>query len=167
MGTDIDQLWADPGSPLSMAPVHAWRLPGRFQAVSAIDRLVQLLKMPDLTPYIETDLPGILSLFGVSAIPALHAILEDPKNGEVPRICAIEALSLLAKAFTDTRVECIDILIDWIKRANKSERVINGFSVSCLIDLKTKVSINAIRDVYQNEAVDPSIRRLQRPRPKT
>ena len=85
----------------------------------------------------------------------------------MPRICAIEALSLLAKAFTDGRVECIDILIDWIKRANKSERVINGFIVSCLIDLKAKVSINAIRDVYKNEAVDPSIRRLQRPRPKT
>ena len=41
--------------------------------------------------------------------------------------------------------------------SDKLESTINGFVVSSLIDLKAKVAINAIKDAYQNEAVDPSI----------
>ena len=157
MGTDINLLWAEPESPASMAPVHAWRLLARLQAVEAIGPLVQLLKTPDISRFIESELPVVLSLFGMPAVPVLHAFLEERKHGEEPRSCAISVLSMIAETTAEARVACVDVLVDQVAAADRSDRIVNAYAVSALKNMKAMIALGAIESAYRNEAVDTAI----------
>jgi hypothetical protein len=139
------------------APMHAWRALGQLRAEAAVAPLLALVKMIEWDEAADQELPVVFGMIGPAAIPYIAAFLTNPENSESPVATAISGLTEIAARHADRRGECIDILVQTLEPREDTNRTINGFAISALIDLRAVEAIGTIRNAFRRNAVDLTI----------
>jgi hypothetical protein len=148
--TASDEVWA---------PVHAWRALSQLRAQTAVEPLVDLLRLVDeqQDDWAAEDLPRALSEFGAPAISALSAFLEDASRGPWARVAASAGLVRVAQRHPQERATCIAVLTDQLERFAVNGQGLNAFLVSALIDLDAVESAKTIERAFAAGAVDLAV----------
>jgi SEC-C motif len=146
--SDSSEVWA---------PMHAWRALGQLRAEAAVAPLLALAKMIEWDEAADQELPVVFGMIGPAAIPYIGAFLANRENSESPVATAISGLTEIAARYADRRGECIDILVRTLEPHEDTNRTINGFAISALIDLRAVEAIVTIRNAFRRNAVDLTI----------
>jgi hypothetical protein len=145
-----DALWT---------PLHAWRALGQLQAEDAVEALVALLRRADEydDDWLLGDLPEVLGMIGVAAIPALDELVGDTSAGVSAQISAAEALAEVGKRHADGLAESVDTVVGHLQRAPHNDPTVNGFLVYALMELKATEAAPVIEAAFGSGNVDESI----------
>jgi hypothetical protein len=145
-----DQLWT---------PLHAWRALGQLEAEDAVEALVELLRREDEydDDWLLEEVPAVLGMIGVAAIPALDELLGDESAGESAQISATTALVEIAQRHEDGLAESVDTVVRHLQRAPHNNPTVNGFLVYALMELEAKESAPVIESAFDSGNVDESI----------
>jgi hypothetical protein len=146
--SDSSEVWA---------PMHAWRALGQLRAEAAVAPLLALAKMIEWDEAADQELPVVFGMIGPAAIPHIATFLANRENPESPVATAISGLSEIVARHPDRRRECIGILVRTFEPHDDTNRTINGFAVSALIDLRAVEAIDSIRDAFRRNVVDLTI----------
>jgi hypothetical protein len=139
-------------------PIHAWRTLGQMGADEAAEPLVERLASGDADfDWMHEELPEVLGMVGDSATPALGRLLADPDADVWARIAAARALERVAAHHPETRDEVTGTLIRQLGEHPENDPGLNGFLVSCLIDLEATVAAPLMEEAFQADNVDISI----------
>jgi len=154
MATDYALLNEEAESPNVWASVHAWYALGQLQVLDAIEPLLDQI---DKYPYdllFDKDYPKVFKLMGKGCIPILGAYLNDSKRPEQARELCCHYLSEMGQEY---RTECVEVLTDFLHRAENHDVNLNAFVVSSLMDLSAVESIDIIRQTFQKNLVNINI----------
>jgi hypothetical protein len=127
MATDDDLHWADQDSPEVWAPMHAWRALGQLRAEEAIEPLLGLLEELEDDDWLQEELPTVLGMIGLSAIPAVERYLAEASHGLYPRTTAAHALERIGTVHRDSRRQCVAALTRQLERFAANGPEFNGF----------------------------------------
>jgi hypothetical protein len=149
--------WGDPDSREVWAPLHAWRALGQLQAEASVAPLLAFLKTAEGDEAVGQDFPMVFGMIGPAAIPHIAGFLSDRSNPRFPVSTAIDGLKEIAERHPECRAECVGILARTLEWHAETDRVINGFAVSALIDLAAVEVIDTMREAFRRKSVDISI----------
>jgi hypothetical protein len=162
MQEDENDLFGE-DSLLEYAPIHAIRALGQLRAESAIEPLISLFsKMNDafdnevLFCLIE-ELPDVLSLIGLRAIPALTKFLADDSHDETWRVQAIVTIKRIACVYPEHHANCVAALSQQLSAFEENSPELNGHIISVLIDLKAIDSLPLIEQAFEAGRVDDEV----------
>jgi SEC-C motif len=157
LACDAALNWGDPESREVWAPLHAWRALGQLQAEASVVPLLAFLKTAEGDEAVGQDFPMVFGMIGPAAIPHIAGFLSDRSNPRFPVSTAIEGLKEIAERHPECRAECVGILARTLEWHAETDRVINGFAVSALIDLAAVEVIDTMREAFRRKSVDISI----------
>jgi hypothetical protein len=159
MALDEDLHGADADSAEVWAPVHAWRALGQLRAESAAGPLLPLLARidDDDDEWVQEDLPQVFEMIGPEAIQGLRDFLAEADHGAWARVAASESLAKIAERFPASRERIVAIITDRLRCFADQERVVNGFLVCALCDLKAVESAAVIEQAFAARTVDLSV----------
>jgi SEC-C motif len=104
--------------------------------------------------------PEPASQSAVVTPPAAPGNATSPPHEPPPLLGSVTALPAAAEPASrhpECRAECVGILARTLERHADTDRSINGFAVSALIDLAAVEVIDAIREAFRRKSVDISI----------
>jgi hypothetical protein len=127
---------------------------GQLQVTEAIPSLLDLNEEYPFDALFEDEFPKVFTLMGLPAIAKLKEYLEDTAKSQFARSNAISCLTALGKFH---RGECIDVLTDFLKKANNTVADLAGLTVCALLELKATETIDTIRDAFKRKCVNISI----------
>jgi hypothetical protein len=84
-------------------------------------------------------------MLGPAAIPGLRDFLADVERVLWVRITAAESLVKMAEQFSELREQAVAIITDLLGHFAEQERIVNGFLVEALCDLKAVESAGRLR----------------------
>lgn len=142
LSSDRIEIWA---------PVHAWRALGQLQAEAAIAPLLVLFQ-DENSDWMREELPDVYAMIGPAAIPTLVSYLQDPEQGEWPRITASECLREMAKLHPDQRQICVNALTQQLEQFETNGVDLNTILVSDLLDLEAKEAAPMLEKLYKADA---------------
>jgi hypothetical protein len=154
LATDQSLITADEDDPGFWAVIHAWYALGQLQVTEAIPRLLDLNEEYPFDALFEDEFPQVFTLMGLPAIVKLKEYLDDTTKSQFARSNAISCLTALGKFH---RGECIDVLTNFLKKANNAVADLAGLTVCALLELKATETINTIRDAFNRKCVNISI----------
>jgi hypothetical protein len=157
LACDAALNWGDPDSREVWAPQHAWRALGQLQAEASVAPLLAFLKTAEGDEAVGQDFPMVFGMIGPAAIPHIAGFLSDRSNPRFPVSTAIEGLKEIAERHPECRSECVGILARTLEWHADTDRSINGFAVSALIDLAAVEVIDTMREAFRRKSVDISI----------
>jgi hypothetical protein len=157
LACDAALNWGEPDSREVWAPLHAWRALGQLQAEASVGPLLAFLKTADGDEAVGQDFPMVFGMIGPAAIPHVAGFLSDRSNPRFQVSTAIEGLKEIAERHPECRAECVGILARTLERHADTDRSINGFAVSALIDLAAVEVIDTMREAFRRKSVDISI----------
>jgi len=159
MALDEDLHESDAANAAVWAPLHAWRALGQLRAESAVEPLTQLLDRIDKghDDWVQEDLPEVFGMIGPAAIPGLRDFLGDAGHGEFARIAAGDGLVKIVRRFPMSRDQVVAVLTGQLRRFAEQTRVVNGYLVEALCDLKAVESAAVIEQAFAANAVDLSV----------
>ncbi len=102
------------------------------------------------------ELPTVFGTIGPPAMPMLTAFLHDGSRGTYARIAASEGIEKIGQP-VEGRAESIAVLTQFLDRHDRRDPEVNGFTVSCLMDLEAVESAEVIERAYAAGCVDESI----------
>jgi len=133
-------------------------------ALHALESLDVREYVTDLIPLFDVDsewfgegLPDVLKNAGQSALEPLRDYVADTSRWLFGRGYAMSAISEIAKAHPDLRVQAIEILSGMLSRAHENEPYINGDLIGDLTDLRAVEALPVIRRAFEQDAVDETI----------
>jgi hypothetical protein len=139
------------------APMHAWRVLGQMRAEEAVLPLLALLRATEDDEAATAELPAVFGMIGQVAISPLSGFLSDRSNPEAALATALFGIKEIAARHPECRAECVRILVRMLEPQAEMEPTIRGFAVSALIDLEAVEAIDAIRDAFRRDTVDPAL----------
>lgn len=148
VGTDRSEVWA---------PVHAWRALGQLGAQEAVAPLLAFLRTAENDEAVNEELPVVLGMIGLAAVPHIAAFLSDRANPISPAATAMAGLREIVARHPECRDECVAILARVLEPHAASDPSINGFAVWTLIELAAVEAIDVMRGAFQRKAVDLSL----------
>jgi SEC-C motif len=157
LACDAALNWGDPDSREVWAPLHAWRALGQLQAEASVVPLLAFLKTAEGDEAVGQEFPMVSAMIGPAAIPHIAGFLSDRSNPRPSVSTAIEGLKEIAERHPECRAECVGILARTLEWHAHTDRVINGFAVSALIDLVAVEVIDTMREAFRRKSVDISI----------
>jgi hypothetical protein len=128
-----------------------------LRAEASIAPLLTLLKTLDMDEAADAELPVVFAMIGPAAIPLLTGFLADPANPSFAVNTAISGIKEIAVRHPERRDECVGVLVEMLEASRHTDPSTSGFVVCALIDLTAVETIDAIRDAFQRQAVEPSI----------
>jgi hypothetical protein len=153
-----DESFVDDPGDAFFGPIHAWRVLGQMEADEAAEPMVERLAGGDADfDWMHEELPQVLGMIGDSATPALGRLLSDPEEDLWARIAAARALERVAAHHPETRDEVTGTLIRQLGEHPANDPNLNGFLVSCLIDLEATVAAPLMEEAFQGDNVDISV----------
>jgi hypothetical protein len=157
LACDAALNWGDPDSPEVWAPLHAWRALGQLRAEVSVAPLLAFLKTAEDDEAVGQEFPIVFAMIGPAAIPHIAGFIFDRSNPTLRVATAIEGLKEIAERHPECRAECVGILARTLERHSYTDRSINGFAVSALIDLAAVEVIDTMREAFRRKSVDMSI----------
>ncbi len=140
------------------APIHAWRALGQLRVTESVPPLLAFLESVGLDDdRADIELPVVFGLIGMAAVPSVAGFISDHSHSTFPAATAIAGIKEIARRHPACRGECTDVLKRVLARPGDTDRTLNGFAVSALIDLEAVEAIDVIRDAFRRKAVDISI----------
>jgi hypothetical protein len=141
------------------AQIHAWRALGQLKAEEAIPAVLGILHQvdDDDDDWIGEDAAEVFALIGPAAINALAEYLSDPAKGLYARVAASESLVTIAKAYPETRDECVRVLAAVLEHYTENDEGLNGFIIHDLARLRAVEHIGLIENAFKDEKVDEMI----------
>jgi hypothetical protein len=141
------------------AQIHAWRALGQLKAEAAIPAVLGILHQVDDEDddWIGEDAADVFALIGPAAINALAEYVSDPAKGLYARVAVSESLVAMAKAYPETRDECVRILAAVMEHYKKNDEGLNGFIIHDLARLRAVEHIGLIENAFKDEKVDEMI----------
>jgi len=148
--------WDDPHL---WAPVHAWRALGQLRAVEAVEPLLEMLNRARQCDddWAMSDLPEVFASMGPLAIEPLGRYLLEPAREQYARSAAGDALVKIAKAFPETRSDCVACVTDALRQADGSHTNFNAFLLANLLGLQATESAETIERAFAANLIDESI----------
>jgi hypothetical protein len=149
----------DPESAEVWAPLHAWRVLGQLHAEAAIEPLLEMLRQEAERDgdYALEEVPTVLGMIGLPAIPAVTAFLRDQGEPQWARTTAATALKEVAARHPEARAECVAALSRQLEEATANDPTFNAFVMSSLLDLHAVEAAPVIEAAFGAGAVDESI----------
>ena len=154
LATDQSLITAEEDDPGFWAVIHAWYALGQLQVTEAIPRLLDLNEEYSFDALFEDEFPKVFTLMGLPAIAKLKEYLDDTAKSQFARSNAISCLTALGEFH---RGECIDVLTDFLKKANNTVADLAGLTVCALLELKATETIDTIRYAFKSKCVNISI----------
>ncbi|MFW9263293.1 HEAT repeat domain-containing protein [Nostoc sp. CALU 546] len=148
---------------LEYAPIHAVRALGQLRASSAIEPLISLFpKMDDAFDnevlfVLAEDLTDVLSLIGLSAIPALAAYLADDSHEESWRVQAIVTIKRITAVYPEHHAQCVAVLSFQLESFEENSPELNAHIIWALTDLNAINSLPLIEQAFKAECVDDEV----------
>jgi hypothetical protein len=143
--------------PEAWAPVHAWRALGQLRAVEAARPLAELLAWIQDDDFALEELPRVFGLLGSGAIPALRALLRDPRADQWARVAAAGGLRHIAEAEPATRDEAVAAITEVLGLLSGNDPDFNALLISALIGMRAAETAPLIRRAFEADAVEESI----------
>lgn len=141
------------------APVHAWRAAAQLRSVELVPVLLELAGPLDEVEddwYLE-EFPEAFLLVGPAALEPLVAYLSQAEHREYPRICAVHAIADVAAGHPETRDQAVAALGRQLDQFQEQSKVLNGFLVSHLLDLKATETAEVIERAFAANRVELDI----------
>ncbi len=154
LATDQSLITAEEDDPGFWAVIHAWYALGQLQVTEAIPRLLDLNQEYSFDALFEDEFPKVFTLMGLPAIAKLKEYLDDTTKSQFARSNAISCLTALGEFH---RGECIDVLTNFLKKANNTVADLAGLTVCALLELKATETIDTIREAFNSNSVNISI----------
>ena len=145
----------DEDDPASYASVHAWRALGQLQAVDSVTSLLQVLDFDDDWAYDE--IPEVLSMIGVSAIPALAKFVEEGVNNFYSQASVISGLTKIAETHPKFQEACFAPIVERLKKFQENERELNAHLIWAICDLKDTNHVDLIERAFRADQVDETV----------
>ena len=136
------------------APIHAWRALAQFQAVEAVQPLLEFSKIEEYNDAIVEEFSTVYGMIGPAAITPIETFLADRTLPWLASSLATRGLAEIGRCYTDHRDECVQVLIRTLEHASDRDPAANGFTISSLLDLKAAEAIDVIREAIRLDAVD-------------
>lgn len=146
--TDSKEVWA---------PVHAWRALGQLRAAAAVEPLLRYLARVEDDDSVSVDFPLVFGMIGYPALRPLIAFATAQRRHTYKCATATDSIKEIAAQNPEHRGECIDFLTGLLGSRNRFDPDLNGFIVADLLDLRAVEAIDAIREAFERDAVEPSI----------
>ncbi|MBE9010120.1 hypothetical protein IQ250_07875 [Pseudanabaenaceae cyanobacterium LEGE 13415] len=158
MATNDDLYELDSEAAEGWAPVHAWRALGQLQAEAAVMPLLQQsLKYEDpegWRDWMMTELPTVLRMNGIPAIPVLAAWIHDRTLSGWQRSIPIEGLDMIAKSYPEATSDCVAILQKELAQFEANDPEMNAFVIGSLVDLRVMEAVPLIEQAFAAGKVD-------------
>jgi hypothetical protein len=155
MACDRALLELEVDDPACWAPIHAWRALAGLRAEAAVLPLLALCATMAGNDWIDEELPSIFGLIGEPAVAPLRAWLCDDLRSEEGRILAADGIREIGCRHAGSRDACVSILTEALAPGAAAPPWVAGTIVSGLIDLKAVEAIEAIREAFARDAVEP------------
>jgi hypothetical protein len=155
-----DEELNNAGIPDAYAPIHAAHALGELKAVEAIEVLLaQLYHIEeDDDDWINDEYPQVFSAIGAVCIPALASYIQNPEHYLSAAVCATESVALIGETYPESRLACINALVNKLEKFTENDETLNGFLVSALAgSLNAHEAIDLIRQAFKQNCVDISI----------
>lgn len=148
--SDSTELWA---------PIHAWRTLGQLKAVSSAEFLLKLLSKVDNEDddWVNDEIPKVFEMLGPETIPLIQHYIETNEDELYANICALNCLEKIGNEYHESRLTCIDILSNQLKKCEEQDETYNAFLVSYLVDLNATEAIEIITNAYKKNTVELSV----------
>jgi hypothetical protein len=157
MATDPALNWADGDTAEVWAPLHAWRALGQLRAESAVEPLASVMDELAESDWLLEEFPTVFGLIGRPALPTLAAYLLDPSHDLWARVAAADGLKAIAEGDPSARSDAVNALAAVLRHPDENDVTLNGFLISCLVDLRAVGAAPLIERAFEAEAVDLSI----------
>jgi hypothetical protein len=145
--SDSTELWA---------PIHAWRTLGQLKAVSSAEFLLKLFSKVD-DDWVNDEIPKVFEMLGPETIPVIQHYMETNEDDLYANICALNCLEKIGNEYHESRLTCIDILSNQLKKCEEQDETYNAFLVSYLVDLNATEAIEIITNAYKKNTVELSV----------
>ena len=158
MMQDEELRWADSESKEVWANLHAWRALGQLRAESAIEPLLGLLRdMDEYDDWTGEEVPRVLAMIGVSAIPWLTKFISESSHGMWAREAAAKALKEIAERYPKSRDECKSIIARQLEQFATQGPTLNAFFMTYLLDLKAIEYATVMESAFTAAKVDLAV----------
>ena len=157
MVQDMQLNQADEGSPLIWAPLHAWRALGQLGAEESIEPLIKFCAESDGEDWAMQEIPIVLGMIGIKALPSLQESLADVENGTDVRGAMAEGMSHMVTKHSETRGECIQVLITQLEKYEDNDPELNGFIIFNLLELQATEALQIMEKAFKADCVDEFI----------
>ena len=151
MATDPKFLRAKEDSPKFWGAVHAWYALGQFKVISAVSPLLDLIAKYPYDLLFDQDLLKVFELMGRGVVPEFRIYINDPAKPKPSRDMAMGYLGKIGKTHHQ---DCIDVLNEFLLKADNNDIETNSFAVCALIDIESKESIDIIRQAFLQNRVE-------------
>ncbi|HEY0605846.1 MAG TPA: hypothetical protein VGD58_23185 [Herpetosiphonaceae bacterium] len=147
--------------PASLAPVHALRLLGEFQAGEAAETILRRLPLTVEDQQTQgaflwaQEAPQIVARFGAAAMPALLRIADDMDAPPRQRGAGYAALSYMAVTTPELRDQIVDELRQ--RFGGETNPTAKGYLVGAIAQLKVRDAYPEIMEAFRNKTVDREI----------
>lgn len=137
-------------------PLHAWRTLGQIGNSEAITPLIALFDGFVKDDWAMTEIPRGMGMLGEAAIVPLTNYFNETHHNEFARTMAMESLAKMVGDHPEVRPQVIQCFKDYMHSPDKSECLLNGLLIACLMDIDAKKLINDIRQLFEKDCVDIS-----------
>jgi len=151
---EINEL--DSNRPEVWAPLYAWRILGQLGSEEAIGTIVQSFDTLFEDDYALSELPGVIGMIGLGAVPTLTHYWRQVGKNEFSYVMAMDALCEITKHHPASRDQIVAIYIDYMHNPYISMTALNGLLMGRLMDLKATEAIDGIRHLFSLGCVDLS-----------
>ncbi len=138
------------------APIHAWRTLGQIKAVSSAEFLLKLFSKVD-DDWVNDEIPKVFEMLGPETISVIQHYMETNEDDLYANICALNCLEKIGNEYHESRLTCIDILSNQLKKCEEQDETYNAFLVSYLVDLNATEAIEIITNAYKKNTVELSV----------
>ncbi len=159
LATDTELHFAEQETPDVWGPIHAWRTLGQLKAEEAIEPLLSLLPIfeEEGSDWAEIEIPMVLELIGLAAIPYMKRYFADPENPDHSRIIVGETLLNFTDNFPEITPDCKSTFVEHLKAYHRNSPLLNGFLIAFLTDLKAVEEAPLIQEAMEADAVDLTV----------
>ncbi len=154
MATDPKFLSAKADSQKFWGAVHAWYALGQFKVLNAVSPLLDLIAKYPYDLLFDQDLLKAFESMGRGVIQEFHIYINDIAKPKASRDMVMCYLGKIGKIH---RQDCIDVLNEFLLKADTNNIETNGFAVCALIDINAKESIDIIRQAFLKNCVEIGI----------
>ncbi|OGT87870.1 MAG: hypothetical protein A2286_01315 [Gammaproteobacteria bacterium RIFOXYA12_FULL_61_12] len=155
MATNAALNEADEENPEVWAPMHAWRTLGQLGSAEAVGPLVNFFDDFAADDWAMDEIPIVMGMIGESALEPMNSVLSDKGRLEVARVMAADALREIAVKIPAVRDRVVAALSACIAIPDRNLILLNSLVLAHLVDLQAAESIDVIRNLFKQGAVDP------------
>ena len=159
MTLDVELYNCSSDSTEFWAPIHAWRTLGQLKAISSANSLLKLLSRIDDEgdDWVDDEIPRVFEMLGPETIPVIQRYIEKNEDDLYANICALSCIEKIGNKYVESRLTCIEILSNQLKKCEEQDETYNAFLVSYLVDLNATEAIDIITNAYEKNTVELSI----------